>query len=296
MRPDLAQIDAFTDAPFQGNPAGVCFLDREPDEAWMQSLAAEMNLSETAYLFPPDPDEVSEDEPPTWRLRWFTPVVEVALCGHATLASAHYLFTQRKIDAPLIRFLTLSGPLTASRTPDGFIELDFPADVPTPTEAPQGLLAALGLRDEMVVALAQGRTDVLVEVADATVVAGLQPDAAGLRRLDVRGVIVTSAGTGLYDIVSRFFAPGAGIDEDPVTGSAHTTLGPYWAPKLGKDEILAHQISSRGGVVRMLVDGDRVHLAGRAVTVFRARLDDAVLPRRPRARRANRNVPTVAGT
>lgn len=294
MRPDLAQIDAFTDAPFQGNPAGVCFLDREPDEEWMQSLAAEMNLSETAFLFPPAPDEVAEDDPPTWRLRWFTPIVEVALCGHATLASAHYLFTQRKIDAPLIRFLTKSGLLTASRTPDDFIELDFPADNPTPAPAPAGLLAGLGLRDEMVVATAQGRTDILVEVADATVVAGLQPDAAALRRLDVRGVIVTSVGTGLYDIVSRFFAPGAGIDEDPVTGSAHTTLGPYWAPKLGKDEMLAHQLSTRGGVVRMLVAGDRVHLAGRAITVFRARLDDAVLPRRPRARRANRNVPTAA--
>jgi PhzF family phenazine biosynthesis protein len=294
LRPDLAQIDAFTDAPFQGNPAGVCFLDLEPDEEWMQSLAAEMNLSETAFLFPPAPDEVTESEPPTWRLRWFTPVVEVALCGHATLASAHYLFTQRKIDAPLIRFLTKSGLLTASRTPDDFIELDFPADDPTPAPAPAGLLAGLGLRDEMVVATAKGRTDILVEVADATVVAGLQPDAAALRRLDVRGVIVTSVGTGLYDIVSRFFAPGAGIGEDPVTGSAHTTLGPYWAPKLGKDEMLAQQVSTRTGVVRVLVAGDRVHLAGQAVTVFRARLDDAVLPRRKRARRANRNVPTAA--
>ena len=148
-------------------PRGVCFLDREPDEEWMQSLAAEMNLSETAFLFPPTPDEVTEADPPTWRLRWFTPIVEVALCGHATLASAHYLFTQRKIDAPLIRFLTKSGLLTASRTPDDFIELDFPADHPTPASAPAGLLAGLGLRDEMVVATAQGRSDILVEVADA---------------------------------------------------------------------------------------------------------------------------------
>lgn len=294
MRPDLAQIDAFTDAPFHGNPAAVCFLDREPDEEWMQSLAAEMNLSETAYLFPPEPGQAAGDDPPTWRLRWFTPTVEVELCGHATLASAHYLFTQRKVDAPLIRFLTLSGPLTATLTTDGFIELDFPADPPKPTAAPPGLLAALGLRDEMVIATARGRSDVLVEVADATVVADVQPDAAALRRLDLRGVIVTSVGTGLYDIVSRFFAPGSGIDEDPVTGSAHTTLAPYWAPKLGKDEMLAHQMSVRGGVVRVLVVGERVQLAGRAVTVFRARLDDALLPRRRSARRANRNVPTAA--
>ncbi len=145
----------------------------------------------------------------------------------------------------------------------------------------------------MVVATARGRSDILVEVADATVVAGVQPDAAALRRLDLRGVIVTSVGTGLYDILSRFFAPGSGIDEDPVTGSAHTTLGPYWAPKLGKNEMLAHQISVRGGVVRVLVAGERVQLAGRAVTVFRARLDDALLPGRRRARRANRNVPTA---
>jgi PhzF family phenazine biosynthesis protein len=296
LRPDLVQIDAFTDAPFRGNPAAVCFLDREPDEQWMQELAGEMNLSETAYLFPPAPADVAEGDPPTWRLRWFTPTVEVELCGHATLASAHYLFTQRRVDAPLIRFLTLSGPLTASRTPDGYIELDFPADPPTPTPPPAGLLAALGLRDETVVATARGRSDVLVEVADATVVAAVQPDAAALRRHAVRGVIVTSVGSGLYDIVSRFFAPGSGIDEDPVTGAAHTTLGPYWAPKLGKNEMLAHQISARAGVVRVLVTGERVQLAGQAITMFRARLDDAVLPRGRRARRANRNVPTAADT
>jgi PhzF family phenazine biosynthesis protein len=293
LRPDLAQIDAFTDAPFHGNPAGVCFLDREPDESWMQSLAAEMNLSETAFLFPPAPEEVDEPHIPTFRLRWFTPTIEVDLCGHATLASAHYLFTQRKVDAPLIRFLTRAGTLTAARSPDEFIELDFPADSPTPEPPPPGLLAALGLRDEQVVATARGARDVLVELADATVVADVQPDAPALRRLDLRGVIITSVGSGLYDIVSRFFAPGSGIDEDPVTGSAHSTLGPYWAPKLGKDELLANQISARSGVVRVRVAGDRVLLGGRAVTVFRARLDDGLLPRRPRARRAARNVPTA---
>lgn len=293
MRPDLAQIDAFTDAPFGGNPAGVCFLDREPDEEWMQAVAAEMNLSETAFLFPPESHEVEDVEVPTYRLRWFTPTVEVDLCGHATLASAHYLFTQRKIDKPLIRFLTRSGALTASRATDEYIELDMPADQAFEIEPPAGLLAALGLRDETVVASAQGRHDVLVEVVDPSVVADVQPDAAALRRIDTRGVIVTSVGSGLYDFVSRFFAPGVGVDEDPVTGSAHTTLGPYWAPRLAKDEMLAHQVSARGGVIRVTVADDRVHLAGRAVTVFRARLDDAALPRRRRARRSTRNVPTA---
>jgi PhzF family phenazine biosynthesis protein len=296
LRPDLAQIDAFTDAPFGGNPAGVCFLDREPAEEWMQSVAAEMNLSETAFLFPPESQEVEDPDVPTYRLRWFTPTVEVDLCGHATLASAHYLFTQRKIDKPMIRFLTKSGTLTATKTTDDYIELDMPADPPSDAAPPPGLLAALGLRDETVVASARGRRDVLIEVADPSVVAAVQPDAAALRRLDLRGVIVTSVGSGLYDIVSRFFAPGSGIDEDPVTGSAHTTLGPYWAPKLGKDQMLAHQVSSRSGVIRVTVAGDRVLLAGQAVTVFRARLDDAALPRRPRARRATRNVTTATAS
>jgi len=280
LRPDLAQIDAFTDRPFGGNPAGVCLLDREPDEEWMQAFAAEMNLSETAFLFPTD------DNPailPTWRLRWFTPVCEVDLCGHATLASAHYLFTHHEVDAGTVRFLTRSGPLTAERTADGWIEIDLPADTPVLIDAPAGLHAALGLRDETVVATARGRSDLLVEVADPDFVDALEPDLAALRRIDVRGVMVTSVGAGLYDIVSRFFAPGAGIDEDPVTGSAHTTLGPYWTRKLGKKQLLARQASSRGGTLRVHVDGDRVRLAGQALTAFRGRLDDAVLPPKPRA-------------
>lgn len=288
MRPDLAQIDAFTDKPFSGNPAAVCLLDRAPDEVWMQSLAAEMNLSETAYLFPP---EDQTEAAPTWQLRWFTPVVEVDLCGHATLAAAHYLFVHRKIEAPKLHFLTRSGTLVAERTTDGWIELDFPADEPVITDAAPGLIAALGLREEAVVAVARGRSDVLIEVADAEFVEKLEPDAAALRRLDLRGAIVTSVGSGLYDIVSRFFAPGAGIDEDPVTGSAHTTLGPYWAPKLGKEEMLAYQASRRGGTVRVRVAGDRVHLAGQATSVFRARLDDALLPPRRRSRRKLAAIP-----
>lgn len=291
MRPDLAQIDAFTDKPFSGNPAAVCLLDRAPDELWMQALAAEMNLSETAFLVPVDDGDA--EGAPTWQLRWFTPTTEVDLCGHATLASAHYLFVHRKVDASRLRFLTRSGALTAERTTDGWIELDMPADPPAVVDAPAGLLAALGLRDEAVVATARGRKGQLVEVVDADFLASVEPDAAALRRLDVRGVMVTSIGTGLYDIVSRYFAPGVGIDEDPVTGAAHTTLGPYWAPKLGKDEMLAHQASRRGGTLRVRVDGERVQLAGQATTVFRARLDDAALPPRRRApRRKASAVPT----
>jgi PhzF family phenazine biosynthesis protein len=282
LRPDLAQIDAFTDKPFSGNPAAVCYLDRAPDDAWMQSLAAEMNLSETAFLFPSEQDP---EAAATWQLRWFTPVVEVDLCGHATLAAAHYLFVHRKVEAPKLHFLTRSGTLTAERTTDDWIELDLPADAPAPIDAPTGLLAALGLREEAVVTVARGRGGVLVEVADTEFVQGLAPDAAALRRLDVDGVIVTSVGAGLHDIVSRYFAPAVGIDEDPVTGAAHTTLGPYWAPKLGKDEMLAYQASRRGGTVRVRVAGDRVHLAGQATSILRARLDTAALPPRRRARR-----------
>jgi PhzF family phenazine biosynthesis protein len=291
MRPDLAQIDAFTDRPFSGNPAAVCLLDRAPDETWMQSLAAEMNLSETAFLFPP---EHESDLPASWQLRWFTPVVEVDLCGHATLAAAHHLYVHRKVEEPKLHFLTRSGTLTAERTTDGWIELDLPADEPVRVEPLPGLIAALGLREEAVVATARGRSDVLVEVADAEFVEKLAPDAAALRRLELRGVIVTSVGSGLYDVVSRFFAPGVGIDEDPVTGSAHTTLGPYWAPKLGKEEMLAYQASRRGGTVRVRIAGSRVHLAGQAISVFRARLDPALLPPRRRARRKAAAAPAPA--
>jgi PhzF family phenazine biosynthesis protein len=292
LRPDLAQIDAFTDRPFSGNPAAVCLLERAADEAWMQQLAAEMNLSETAFASL-DKDASAEGAP-VWRLRWFTPVTEVSLCGHATLATAHHLFVHRNVDVPLLRFLTLSGDLTATRSSDGWIELDFPADEPVVTPPPAGLVEALGLSPETVVATAAGRSDVLVELAAPEHVAALVPDFAALRGIDVRGVIVTSTGTGLYDVVSRFFAPRVGIDEDPVTGSAHTTLGPYWAPKLGKREILARQASRRGGTIRVRVDGDRVHLAGQAVTTFRGKLHDDALPPRPSRRRRTATVEASA--
>jgi PhzF family phenazine biosynthesis protein len=289
LRPLLVQVDAFTDVPFSGNPAAVCLLDGPADEAWMQRLAAEMNLSETAFLSPAP--ATAAGAPPTWNLRWFTPEVEVELCGHATLASAHFLFTHQKVDASTVQFLTYSGPLLASRRADGWIEIDLPADPPSAVEPPSGLLAGLGLRDEAVIAVARSRNHTLVEVADPGLVESLSPDFVALRRLDVRGAIVTSVGTGLYDIVSRYFAPAVGIDEDPVTGSAHATLAPYWSAKLGKSELLARQVSPRGGTVRVRLVGDRALLAGQAVTVFRSRLEQAAAP--PKKRRSTRQPPAA---
>ena len=232
----------------------------------MQSVAAEMNLSETAFLLPVDGG---------WNLRWFTPTVEIDLCGHATLASAFHLFTDHGVIGDELRFDTRSGWLTAIRQADGWIELDFPADITTPlalTEAPDGLFDGLDLPPEDVVALARGRTDMLVELADAWAVRALTPAFRLLRNLAARGISVTASGDEGFDFVSRFFAPGSGVDEDPVTGSAHCTLGPYWAEKFGRNELVAYQASSRGGTVRVSVPRQgsplwqkRVRLAGRAV-------------------------------
>jgi PhzF family phenazine biosynthesis protein len=258
----LFQIDAFADAPFTGNPAAVCLLgDRELDAAWMQNLAAEMNLSETAFVGQQDRD---------WSLRWFTPVVEVALCGHATLASAHALFEAGLLPPErTARFHTKSGVLTARHDGD-LIELDFPATFGLPAEPADGLIAGL---DATPINIMRDKFDYLVEVASEAEVRALKPDYVTLRKIAVRGVIVTSrASTPGFDFVSRFFAPGSGIDEDPVTGSAHCALAPYWAPRLGKNELVAYQASSRGGVLRVTLDGDRVRLAGRAVTVLRGEL------------------------
>ena len=257
----LLQIDAFTDQPFRGNPAAVCLLDRERDAEWMQHVAAEMNLSETAFLLRTDDG---------WSLRWFTPAVEVDLCGHATLASAHALWSEKADDASTLRFHTRSGLLTASR--DGeWIELDFPAKREQRVDAPPELLDALGARDAVYVG--KNQFDYIVELRSEDDVRALQPDHAALRRLPVRGVIVTSRGAnGKYDFVSRFFAPGSGVDEDPVTGSAHSCLAPYWSPRLGKDDFVAYQASKRGGFLRVRLAGDRVKMAGRAVTVLRGEL------------------------
>ncbi|MEJ5255177.1 MAG: PhzF family phenazine biosynthesis protein [Acidimicrobiales bacterium] len=288
MRPELVQIDAFTDRPFRGNPAAVCALDRAPTEEWMQELAREMNLSETAFLVPVGP---TDGEPPRgvaiWSLRWFTPRVEVDLSGHATLAAAHYLFEHRGITAPVLRFLTRSGELTASRGSDGWIELDLPADPTRPADPPHGVIDALGISGQ-VVDVAAGAQNLVLELASPEQVRAVEPDMTALGQTDAAGVIVTSVGEGLYDLVSRFFAPRLGIPEDPVTGSAHCTLAAYWAPRLGKTELLARQVSARGGELRVVLRGERVTLAGQAVTVFKARLADVSLPphRRSTTRRS----------
>ncbi|WP_067462813.1 PhzF family phenazine biosynthesis protein [Actinomadura macra] len=258
-------VDAFTDRPFAGNPAGVCLLAEPADPGWMQRVAAEMKHSETVFVLP------AEDPDADFELRWFTPVVEVALCGHATLASAHALYDTGTVapDRP-IRFRTLkSGALTVTRAGDGLLSMDFPAGPAEPVDAPAGLAEALGLP-----LLWTGRNfqnDLLVEVADERSVRGLAPDIAGLARIDARGVIVTAAGAGGgHDFVSRFFGARVlpGDAEDPVTGSAHCALAPFWAERLGRTELTGYQASARGGQVRVALRGDRVILSGTAVTVL----------------------------
>jgi PhzF family phenazine biosynthesis protein len=259
----IVQVDAFTNRPFAGNPAAVCVLRDTPSDEWMRNVAREMNLSETAFLVPQDGG---------YNLRWFTPAVEVDLCGHATVASAHVLWQDRHLpENQQARFHTRSGLLTADRRGD-WIELDFPAKVAAPAEAPPELLPALGVRRAQYV----GRNvfDYLVEVESESALRQLSPEHSCLRKLPVRGVIVTArSSTPEFDFISRFFAPGSGIDEDPVTGSAHTALGPYWAGILGKNEFLAYQASARGGVVKVRVDDGRVKLGGQAVTVMTGELN-----------------------
>lgn len=257
----IVQVDAFASRPFSGNPAAVCILSAPRDDRWMQDVAREMNLAETAFLHP---------ENGGYRLRWFTPSVEVALCGHATLASAHVLWEDSHL--PLerqARFYTQSGLLTADRAGD-WIELDFPATPPTPAPAPAGLSTALGATPRSV---GRSKFDYLVELDSETAVRGLVPDLTALARVEARGVIVTSrATTPGYDFVSRFFAPQSGVPEDPVTGSAHCALAPFWSERLHETAMTAYQASPRGGVVRVRLAGDRVILGGQAVTVLRGEL------------------------
>jgi len=255
---ELTVVDSFTDRPFAGNPAAIAVVDAFPDEARMQIIAREMNLSETAFVVPRA--DGSHD------LRWFTPTVEVDLCGHATLAAAHVL-------GGTGTFHTKSGELVCTPGGDGWIEMDFPADPPLTEDAPPSIAAALGLDAETegespVRAYAGARIDVLVELSGADVVRRLRPDLAAVATLGTRGVIVTAAGDrpGI-DCVSRVFAPNAGIPEDPVTGSAHCTLAVYWGERLGRDTLVGEQASARGGVVRMTRKGQRVVLSGQAVTV-----------------------------
>jgi PhzF family phenazine biosynthesis protein len=261
MGQEIFQVDAFTDKPFAGNPAAVCILPEAAAEDWMQHLANEMNLSETAFL-------VRQED--GFNLRWFTPAVEVELCGHATLASAHILWEQGFLSSDRqARFFTRSGLLSAVRK-DQWIELDFPAEPEMQTEMPEALLKAFGVSVRYV---GKNRFDFLIELESAQAVRKMVPDFTLLSSIAGRGFIVTSrSDSSQYNFISRFFAPAAGVNEDPVTGSAHCCLGPYWAKKLGRKELVGYQASARGGVVKVRVGGDRVYLGGQAVTVMRATL------------------------
>ncbi len=262
----LFQVDAFSAEPFAGNPAAVCRLDEERSPAWMQRVAREMNLSETAFLTP-----VGERK---YGLRWFTPAVEVDLCGHATLAGAHVLWETGEIQRQQpVSFVTRSGELGASWT-DGWIEMDFPADPPSEAQPPKGLDKALGADLRW---YGRGRLYDFVLLADETTLRSLRPDFQWLRDALEIGVCVTAESDGDgdgdgIDFVSRFFAPAAGIDEDPVTGSAHCLLAPFWSQHLGKAELTGFQASERGGTVRVAQRADRVMVAGQAVTVARIEL------------------------
>ncbi|MFG0315996.1 MAG: PhzF family phenazine biosynthesis protein [Planctomycetota bacterium JB042] len=259
----LHTVDAFTDTPFTGNPAAVLVLPAPREDDWMQRVAREMNLSETAFL-------VRRDDG-AYDLRWFTPTVEAGLCGHATLASAHVLFETAAASADeVLRFHTKSGELRARRAGRAIV-LDFPAAPAAEDSPPDGLLEALGVD---AVFVGRTRFDFLVEVGAAAEVRAAAPDHRRLGALAVRGVILTApAEEGEeWDVVSRFFAPGSGIDEDPVTGSAHCAIGPHWVERLGKNPITARQASPRGGTLGVTVLGDRVELAGDAVTVLRSEL------------------------
>lgn len=263
MSQPIIQVDSFTDRAFAGNPAGVCIMERVRDEQWMRNVAREMNLSETAFVAPRADG--------AFDLRWFTPAVEVDLCGHATLAAAHVLWETSQLgpDQPA-RFHTKSGLLTCTKRGD-WIEMDFPGTAPTQAPPPPGMLAALGYEAPLFVG--KTRFDYLVEVSDEAALRAVAPDFGKLKSTEARGVIVTARATlPGFDFVSRFFAPGAGVDEDPVTGSAHCALAPYWSGKLGKKQMTAFQASARGGVVRVDVRGDRVLLSGQAVTVIRGEL------------------------
>jgi len=265
--PTLWLVDAFTSVPFKGNPAGVCCLTRPAPDQWMQSLAAEMNQAETAFLLP---------ESDGFRLRWFTPAVEVDLCGHATLASAHFLWESGALARGVpARFETRSGALTASPGPDGRILLDFPSTPQRPSTAPPGLCEALGTTGSEVLSNHAPQPDFMVVLPHADAVRAVDPDMTRLRRVDARGVIVTAPGDqpGI-DFVSRFFAPRFGVDEDPVTGSAHCSLSPFWAARLGRTELVGYQASRRGGIVGTRLLGNRVELAGHAVTVLRGTVEE----------------------
>lgn len=255
------QVNAFTHRPFGGNPAAVCWLEEEADPVWMQAVAAEMNLSETAFV-----RRLGND----YELRWFTPMVEVDLCGHATLAAAHTLWFAGITDEATIRFQTRSGRLGCTRAGD-FIELKFPSLPPAAVIPAKGLLEALGAENPRFVG--KGKYDYLIAFDSPEEVRRLQPDFRQLVRIPTRGIIATApADLSGYDFISRFFCPSVGIDEDPVCGSAHCCLTPYWAAELGKTELMAFQASARGGILRVRLGDDHVYLGGQAVTIWQGEL------------------------
>lgn len=261
MKQRIIQVDSFTCHPFSGNPAAVCVMPGPANEDWMRKVAQEMNLSETAFLYP---------EGDIYHLRWFTPAAEVDLCGHATLASAHVLWEEGYLSKDAnAQFVTKSGELIARRSGD-WIELNFPAIPVEEVAVPDGLIEALGVSP---VYVGMNKFHYLVAMDSEQAVRSMEPDMSLLATFPVLGVIVTAVSSGTeYDFVSRFFGPAIGIPEDPVTGAAHCGLGPYWQHLLGKDSLIAYQASTRGGVIKVMMDGDRVRLAGQAVTVMRGEL------------------------
>ena len=263
----IIQVDAFTSKPFSGNPAAVCIMKVPATDRWMQDVAKEMNVSETAFLVERAGGTKGNSG---YELRWFTPTMEVQLCGHATLASAHVLWEGGHLAQDTqASFHTASGLLTADRTGD-WIELDFPAQPVEPAEPPAGLLSALGV-DALYVG--KNRTDYLVQVESEEILREIKPDWVALGRVECRGVAVTcQSSCTQYDFISRFFAPSSGLLEDPVTGSSHCYLGPFWSARLDKTELVAYQASDRGGVVKVSLVGDRVRLGGQAVTVMRGEI------------------------
>ncbi|KOG35348.1 MULTISPECIES: PhzF family phenazine biosynthesis protein [Streptomyces] len=258
-------VDAFTDRPFSGNPAGVLLLDSFPDDAWLRQVAAEVNLSETAFAHP-----LPAGGDADWALRWFTPTTEVDMCGHATLATAHVLHSTGTADGT-VRFATRSGVLAATAEADGTITMDFPTSSLTPLPLPDGLAKALGAEVVAVHDTAAHIGDLVVELRDEATVRSLAPDFVALKALSSRGVIATAAAERPdcgYDFVSRGFFPAVGIDEDPVTGSAHTALAPYWSARFGREDLTGFQGGARTGLVRTRLRGDRTLLTGKAVTVI----------------------------
>ncbi len=250
MRIPIYQVDAFTHSLFHGNPAAVCPLERWLPDELMQKIASENNLAETAFYVRQEAE---------FAIRWFTPLVEVDLCGHATLATAHIIFHVSGYDAPVIRFDSRSGPLSVTRNGD-MLTLDFPADTVARTEPREDLAVALGGWPQEFL---KGRTDYLLVYGSQQDIEGVKPDFQSLGRVPARGIIITARGSDV-DFVSRFFAPQVGVLEDPVTGSAHTTLTPFWAQRLGKPELTAVQLSPRRGWLKCALAGERVRISGQA--------------------------------